>query len=109
MSYLNPEQVLKAAQEIRDLYVVSDPPPEVEALLAMAFAASIHQGTTPDIEVTDPAGRALHLISGARAPITMIAELANPIDVAPPFGPSGNLVIVRVPENCYIGVVKEPK
>ena len=104
---LNPEQILKVAQEIRDLYVVSDPPPEVDALLVMALEASLRQGAAHDVEVTDHAGRELHLLSGARAPITMIAELANPIDVAPPFGPSGNLVIVRVPENCYIGVVKE--
>ncbi len=42
------------------------------------------------------------LIHGARTPVTMIAELANPIDLAPPFGPSNNLVMVKLPPNCYI-------
>lgn len=106
---------LRSIAETLGVAMFKDCPAEVRRLKAEVEAlrqkCGLDEAQTPleGIDVTDPAGRELHLLSGARAPITMIAELANPLEVAPPFGPRNNLVIVRVPDNCYVGVMKERK
>ena len=88
-----------------------DLPTEVKRLkdevAALRRKLDLDEAKSPLHYSLDVVERELRLLYAARAPITMIAELANPLEVAPPFGPRGNLVIVKVPDNCFIGVLKE--